>query len=172
MITRGESPPRRIRRATLRALDLQRSWIVPAVFALRSLPGRLLRRPSPPPPAGTCLAQALAIGWVILEEAPGRELVAGAVTQPWQSVVTFQGLPPAEFKRFSTPGFTKIGWAMVAKPVTPAVSVLSIETRGLAPDPAARRKFRLYWLVVSPGVRLVRWAALHQAKRALERARH
>jgi hypothetical protein len=102
---------------------------------------------------------------------PGRELVAGAVTQPWKSVVTFHGLPPAEFIGFSTPGFTKIVWAMAAWPVTPAVSVLSIETRVLATDSAARRKFRLYWLVVSPGVRLLRWAALHQAKRELERTR-
>jgi hypothetical protein len=75
--------------AVLRALDLQRSWTVQALFALRSLPSRLLRLPSPPPPSGTFLAQALAIGWVILEEAPGRELVAGAVTQPWRAVVTF-----------------------------------------------------------------------------------
>lgn len=157
--------------AALRTLDLQRSWIVPALFALRSLPGRLLRRPSPPPPAGTFLEQALAIGWVVLEEAPGRELVAGAVTQPWKSVVTFQGLPPAEFKRFSTPGFTKIVWAMAARPLTPELSVLSIETRVLATDSAARRKFRRYWVIVSPGVRLLRWAALHQAKRELERAR-
>jgi hypothetical protein len=125
--------------AALRALDLTRSWIVQALFALRSL--------------------------------PGRELVAGAATQPWKSVVTFHGLPPAEFTRFATPGFTKIVWAMAARPMTPAVSVLSIETRVLATDAASRRTFRLYWLVVSPGVRLLRWAALHRAKRALERAR-
>jgi hypothetical protein len=75
--------------AVLRSLDLTRSWIVQALFAIRSLPGRLRRLPSSPPPAGTFLAQALAVGWVVLEEAPGRELVAGAVTQPWRPVVTF-----------------------------------------------------------------------------------
>jgi hypothetical protein len=157
--------------AVLRALDLQRSWVVQALFVLRSLPGRLLRRPSPPPPSGTFLDQALAIGWVILEEVPGRELVAGAVTQPWKSVVKFQGLPPAEFLRFSTPGFTKIVWAIAARPVTPDVSVLSIETRVLATDPASRRTFRLYWCVVSPGVRLIRRVALYHARHELERLR-
>jgi hypothetical protein len=114
----------------------------------------------------------LAVGWVVLEEVPGRELVAGAVTQPWKPVVTFQGLPPAEFRRFSTPGFTKIVWAMAVRPVTPEVSVLSLETRVLATNPASRRTFRRYWLVFSPGVRLRRWVALHRAKRELERARH
>jgi hypothetical protein len=157
--------------AVLRDLDLQRSWLVQVLFTLRSLPGRLLRRPSPPPPSGTFLAQALAIGWVILEETPGRELVAGAVTQPWQAVVRFQGLLPAEFRRFSTPGFTKIVWAFAAQAVTPDVSVLSIETRVLATDPAARRKFRRYWLVVSPGVRLIRLVALAHARREIERLR-
>jgi hypothetical protein len=60
---------------------------------------------------------------------------------------------------------------MAARPVTPDVSVLSIETQVLATDPASRRKFRLYWCVVSSGVRLLRWAALYRAKRELERVR-
>ena len=45
--------------AVLRSLDLQRSWIVPALFAIRSLPSRLRGCTSPPPPSGTFLAQAL-----------------------------------------------------------------------------------------------------------------
>jgi hypothetical protein len=157
--------------AVLRSLDLNRSWIVQALFAMRSLPSRLLRLKFPPPPSGTFLAQALAVGWVILEEVPGCELVAGAVTQPWRSVVNFHGLPPAEFIRFSTPGFTKIVWALAARSVTPEVSVLSIETRVLATDPLSRRKFRVYWFVVSPGVRLLRRVALHLARRELDRLR-
>jgi hypothetical protein len=157
--------------AVLRSLDLTRSWIVQTLFAIRSLPSRLRGRTSPPPPSGTFLEQALAVGWVVLEEVPGRELVAGAVTQPWRPVEQFQGLPPAEFLRFATPGFTKIVWAIAVRPVTPDVSVLSMETRVLATDPAWRRKFRLYWCVVSPGVRLLRRVALTQARRELDRAR-
>lgn len=130
---------------------------------------RLRRLPSRPLPAGTFLAQALAVGWVVFEEVPGRELVAGAVTQPWRPVVIFQGLPPAEFLNFSIPGFTKIVWAIAAQSVTPDMSVLSIETRVLATDPASCRKFRLYWCVVNPGVRLLRRVALHHARRELER---
>jgi hypothetical protein len=153
--------------AALRSLDVNRSWVVQTLFTLRSLPSRLLGHKLPPPPAGTFLEQTLALGWVILEESPGRELVAGAVTQPWRSVVTFQGLPPAAFMRFSTPGFTKIAWALAARPVTPDVSILSLETRVLATDAASRRKFRRYWFVVSPGVRLLRRVALHLTRREL-----
>lgn len=157
--------------AVLRSLDLTQSWTVQALFAIRSLPGRLCGRTPPPLPSGTFLEQTLAIGWVVLEEEPGQELVAGAVTQPWKPVVTFRGLPPAEFLRFAQPGFTKIVWAIAARPVTPDVSVMSLETRVLATDPASRRKFRLYWCIVSPGVRLLRRVALHLARRELNRAR-
>ena len=42
--------------AVLRALDLNRSWIMQALFTLRSLPSRLLRRPPPPLPSRSFLA--------------------------------------------------------------------------------------------------------------------
>jgi len=96
--------------------------------------------------------------------------VASAATQPWRPVVTCQGLPPTEFIGFSTMGFTQIVWAMAARLVTPEVSVLSIETWVLATDAASCRTFRLYCCVVRPGMRLLRWAALPRAKRALDRA--
>jgi len=47
--------------------------------------------------------------------------------------------------------------------------MLSIETRVLATDPMSRRKFRRYWLVVNPGVRLIRLVALSLARREIER---
>jgi hypothetical protein len=158
--------------AVLRSLDLNRSWIVQTLFAIRSLSSRVLRIKSPPPPSGIFLEQALAVGWIILEEVPGRELVAGAVTQPWMPDVRFQGLPPAEFVCFSKPGFTKIVWAIAARPLTPEASLLSMETHVLATDQTSRHKFRLCWLIVSAGVRLIRVIALKTAGRELERARH
>ena len=57
--------------AVLRALDLNRSWLVQALFALRGVPRRLLRCASSLP-SGTFLAQALAIGWVIPADAGSR----------------------------------------------------------------------------------------------------
>jgi hypothetical protein len=154
-----------MRVAALRSRDLQRAWIVRALFAIRRLQGRT----SPLPSSRAFLAQALAVGWVMLEEVPGRELVAGAVTQPWRPIVTFQGLPPAEFLGFTTPGFTKLVWVIAARPITPDVSVLRVETRVLATDLALRCQFRLYGLVVSSGVRLLRLVALTQTRRELER---
>jgi hypothetical protein len=73
--------------------------------------------------------------------------------------------------RFSTPGFTTIVWAIAAWSVTPGVWGLSMETRGLATDPGARRTFRVYWCIVSLGVRLLRRVALSRARRELDRSR-
>jgi hypothetical protein len=66
----------------LRALDLEESWLVRLLFAIRSLPSREGSRRST---LGmrSFIDSALAIGWRILEEDPGHELVIGAVTKPW-----------------------------------------------------------------------------------------
>jgi hypothetical protein len=36
----------------------------------------------------------------------------------------------------------------------------------------SRRRFRRYWFAFSPGIRLIRHAALNLAKRRLEQSRH
>ena len=153
----------------LRSVNLERSWIIRTLFGLRTLPARIMGKAPPPQKYGTFLEQALAIGWVILEETPGRDLVAGAVTQPWVANVRFRGLPANEFVQFAEPGFTKIAWSMAARPVADEQTILSMETRVLATDPASRRKFRRYWFFVSPGVRLIRWIALRMVRRELHR---
>src|SRR5687767_13033049 len=65
--------------AALRSLDINRSRIVRMLFAIRALPARLRGEvPGPVPPAKSLLDQTLEIGWRILEERPGREIVVGA----------------------------------------------------------------------------------------------
>ena len=58
-----------------------------------------------------------AMGWGVLAEIPGREIVMGAVTQPWEADVVFRPLPSAEFAAFAEPGFVKIVWTLRADPV-------------------------------------------------------
>jgi hypothetical protein len=49
------------------------------------------------------LAFTKSIGWGVLAEVPGREVVMGAVTQPWDVNVVFRPLPPHEFAAFDEP---------------------------------------------------------------------
>ena len=158
--------------AALRALDLEKSSIVRMLFALRSLPARFRVQDRPvksPRVARSFVESMIELGWVILEEAPGQELVAGTVTQPWEATVRFRGLSPSEFVAFEEPGFTKIVWNIAAREADGGATI-STETRVLATSPGARRRFRRYWLVVRPGVKLIRRIALAKVRRELRRA--
>jgi hypothetical protein len=153
--------------AAFRALDLERSPIVRLLFTIRNLPSRILGHE---PARGrtsssrSFLTAALDMGWMILEETPGQELVVGAVTQPWAATVIFRGLPPAQFTAFAEPGFTKIVWNIATRTCASG-AIVSTETRVLATDPASKRRFRRYWFAVNPGVRLIRRVALAQVRR-------
>jgi hypothetical protein len=159
--------------AALRALDLERSWIVRLLFTLRTLPARIVGKPPAPEPSSvqrTFLESALKMGWVILEEVAGQELVAGAVTQPWVANVIFRGLPPDEFVRFEEPGYAKIVWNIAVRKCDGGGAIASTETRVLATEAESRRKFRRYWIVFSPGIRLIRRVALAEVRRELWRS--
>jgi hypothetical protein len=105
----------------------------------------------------------------VLAQEPGREIVLGAVTQPWKADVSFRGLPPDEFAAFDTPGFAKIAWTIRVDRLGPASSRFYTETRVATTDAEARRRFRRYWTMVSPGVRLIRREILRLVRADAER---
>jgi hypothetical protein len=115
------------------------------------------------------LAYMRALGWGVLAENPGREIVMGAVTQPWMADVRFQPLPPGEFAAFHEPDYVKIAWTLRADPEGAAASIFRTETRAVATDPAAREKFRRYWALVSPGVIVIRWMLLRPLRAEAQR---
>jgi hypothetical protein len=154
----------------LHALDLSRSYVVRVIFGIRTLPS-LVRGQPWGAPAGPFVAQALAMGWAMLEEVPGCAFIAGAVTQPWASVVQFRGLPAPAFSAFSDPGFVKIVWGFAVEEGEDAKTRVITETRALATDDRSRRKFRRYWLMGSPGIRLLRRVALRLLRQEVRRLR-
>jgi hypothetical protein len=153
--------------AAARDMDIYRSPLVRALFAVRTLPSRLRGRE--PEAHTSLLEETQALGWRILAEAPDRELVVGAVTQPWRPEVRFRGLDPDAFIRFAEPGYARIAWTLEAVPLTEQSSRFRTETRASTTDPASRRRFRRYWAVIAPGVRLIRRASLGLVKAEAER---
>lgn len=151
----------------MRDLDLMRIAAVRAVIRAREtiLGSRPDERALPRP----LLAQMRALGWGLLAEIPGREIVVGAVTQPWAADVVFRALRPDEFAVFDEPGYVKIAWTLRADPRGTAASMIRHETRAVATDAAARARFRWYWSFFSPGVKVIRYAALGRAKADAER---
>ena len=121
------------------------------------------------PPPGSFIDQMVAIGWGVLAEVPGREIVMGAVTQPWMANVVFRPLPPTEFAAFAEPGYVKIVWTLRADAVGPLQSIFRTETRVSTTDSVARSKFRRYWSLASPGIILIRKLSLQPLKADAER---
>ncbi len=115
------------------------------------------------------LAEIKAQGWAVLAEMPGREIVLGAVTQPWMAKTIFRAVPPEEFAAFHEPGYVKIAFTLRADPVSHSESVARTETRVVTTDQVAREKFRRYWSLVSPGVILMRRTLLRALKAEAER---
>jgi hypothetical protein len=150
-----------------RDLDLRRSTIVRAMFTGRELLMGGERSKGEHAPG--FLAEVLALGWCILAEEPGRELVIGAVTQPWKASVEFLGLLPDAFAAFKEPGYAKIVWTLAVKPLGEKASLFRTETRVVTTDPESRSRFRRYWSVFSPGILLIRYETLRLVRREAER---
>ncbi|MDE3154316.1 MAG: hypothetical protein KGN76_04400 [Acidobacteriota bacterium] len=115
------------------------------------------------------LAMTQSIGWRILAETPGREIVVGAVTKPWEPNPVFRGVDPGAFAAFDEPDYVKIVWTLRADPDGPEGSVFRTETRAVATDVEAALKFRRYWAFLSAGIILIRQASLRPLKRDAER---
>lgn len=115
------------------------------------------------------LALTKSIGWGVLAEVPGREVVMGAVTKPWEANVVFRPLPADEFAGFSEPGYVKIAWTLRADAKGAGECVFRTETRAVATDAVARSKFRRYWSLLSPGIIAIRWLMLRPLKAEAER---
>lgn len=159
--------PAAVTLAVARDLDMFEVPVVRAVFKGREL----ILRAAPdkrPRPRGL-LADMRSLGWVVLAEIPGQEIVAGAVTRPWEANVTFRSVAPEEFAAFHEPDYVKIVWTLRADSVSATSSIFRTETRVVSTDPSARRKFQRYWSFVSPGIFLIRQMMLGPVKTQAER---
>jgi hypothetical protein len=161
------SAPAAVTLAAAQDNDLTRSPMIRAIFKAREM--ILGAVPDSRPQPRGLLRQVQALGWVVLAEAPGREIVVGAVTRPWQANVTFRGIPPEDFTGFNEPDYVKIVWTLRADPVGERQSLFRTETRVTTTNAAARAKFRRYWACFSPGIVLIRWLSLGPLKREAER---
>ncbi|MGE3489019.1 MAG: hypothetical protein AB7N29_03350 [Vicinamibacterales bacterium] len=154
--------------STVRSLELLDSRMIRAIFKLRELAlgGQPDERRHPP----ALLPQMQSIGWVVLAERAGREIVLGAVTRPWEASPVFRSVPAGEFAAFREPGYVKIAWTIRADPAGQNESTFHTETRVATTDEETRKRFQTYWSFVAPGVELIRLAMLRPLKKAAEKS--
>lgn len=152
----------------VRALGPLDSPVFLLLMGLRALPGRLAGgRPTRLDPRRSLVDQAT--GFSVLAEEPGREIVVGAVGQMWRAR---GGVRPGSMSRdaflaFDAPGYVKTALNFLVEP-TPGGSSVRTETRVLATDRRARRRFRLYWIMIRLGSGAIRRGWLRAIRRRAE----
>ena len=93
--------PAAVTLAAAREMNLQASGLVRAIIRAREL--ILGATPGDRPRPRGLMADMQSLGWGVLAEMPGREVIVGAVTRPWEANVSFRALPPDQFERSMNP---------------------------------------------------------------------
>ena len=149
--------------------DFLRVPLVRAFFAIRELPARAWHRltgapPLPATPRATLADLTRTGAFTLLAERPGRELVLGAVGRPWRPDYASTRIAASAFTEFEEPGYAKIAWSWIVKPLGAGQTLLVCEWRTQLTDDDARAHFARYWTVVSRGVRLLARMGLARIK--------
>jgi hypothetical protein len=158
--------PAAVERA-LRALKPGDLPLTRILMGLRTLPALLAGCRRPRVPARPLLDGVQSIGFVILEERPGEQIVLGAAGRFWRprgdGVDPLDG--PEAFRDYARPGSVRAAWDFVLAPVAGGTR-LSTETRIAGTDADGTRMFRRYWRLVHPGSALIRLDMLRAIARA------
>jgi hypothetical protein len=144
------------------------------LMGVRVLPGRLVRSPAARFDAEEpLLGWAVRFGFTILGEDAPRELVFGAIGQPWRlaggrSATVADG---DDFAAFDQPGYAKLAANFRLAPTVGGRAIqLSTETRVACTDPASARRFARYWWLIRPASGAIRRSWLAAIKRRVERS--
>jgi len=146
-----------------RHLDFSKSPFVRALFAVRTIPGRL--GGTAPVPLELTLDSMRSTperpGFQVLEETPPRELAVGAIGKVWHLDIPFVHLADSDaFAAFHAPDQVKVAWAIQIEPLGEHDARLTVELRVDATDDEAWGKFLSYFRLVGPASRFIRHAML------------
>jgi hypothetical protein len=159
-----------------------------ALVTLRGLPSRLLQRGAFYPGTSDSsrsvdsgsrdddrteaplLGDASSGRFLVLDQAPGQELVRGLVGQFWKLTggTDVALADSSAFVEFNEPGYVKTAINFRVER-TATGSRLTTETRSVTTDASSRRKFALYWLAIGWASKLIRRDMLAAVRRRAER---
>lgn len=143
--------------------ELARSWLIRALFALRTLPGRLAGKELKPPSLriDNLVSTPERPGFRVLVDQPPREVAVAAIGKVWQTDIQFVHVDSAEaFAAFAEPDFARVAWAIRVLPLGEHDSRVEVEVRVDATDEQAWIKFQRYFLLIGMGSRFIRDSAL------------
>jgi hypothetical protein len=160
--------PREIVYRALRTADLGSSFIIKSLLAVRSIPGFIARPCAMPRNRKITLQTLIDSGFGLLAEKPGEEVVLGVTGRFWRPVGNLSRFNRPDFDRAVPAGFARGVWNFSVSEKVPGKTILTTETRVMCGDPASRRKFLAYWLVVRPFSGLIRLIMLKRVRKIAE----
>ncbi|WIX98518.1 nitroreductase/quinone reductase family protein [Amycolatopsis mongoliensis] len=163
----------------VRDLDLTRvhTPLMDAAMFVRGVPAGVARRfgragPAEQPAELKLFGPGTGLpGWLSLGEAPGQEVVLGAIGRFWQPDIEWYdvtGMTPEQFAGFTEPGWGRIAAGFSLRPYGTGRTLVSYEARTATDDPASARRFSRYWSFVRPFVRIVMRATLARIREDAE----
>jgi hypothetical protein len=171
-----DAPPQSVWRA-LRETDFTSHPVTRLLLGLRVLPSLLVsprttieRVRSARASRAVGLDAVLRTEFVLLEERAPKEIVIGVTGRFWSPVGNLSPSDPATFRDPVPEGFARATWAFELSSQGKRTT-LATETRIVCGGARARRRFRLYWLIVRPFSGLIRTLILGRIRRQLEVAR-
>jgi len=161
--------PRQIVYETLQTVDFGGSPVIKALLALRSLPafiGNPCRaRPRDQP---ITLQTIINSGFGMLAEKPEEEILLGVTGRFWRPTGNLSAFNRPDFDRPVPAGIARAVWNFSLSDLGNDQTLLRTETRITCGDPASRRKFLAYWLIVRPFSGLIRLIMLKQVRKTAE----
>lgn len=143
--------------AAVMACDLGRSAVVRTLFRLRGLP------------TGAITLRTMEnVGFRILGQKDGRELVIGLMGKFWTLSGGIYRFAPEQFRTLARPDLAKAAFNFRVLTLSGNSTRLTTETRVWCPTAYTRRRFRLYWFLIRPFSGLVRIEWLRMVKQQAE----
>jgi hypothetical protein len=143
----------------LRHTDLADTTITRALFAIRSVPGRLRGRHAEPFTVriDDLVSTEDRPGFAVLLDEPPRHVAVGAIGKVWQPDIPFRHVPDADaYLAFDEGGWVKVAWSITLVPLDERTTRVDVEVRVAATDPTSWTRFRRYFRLIGPASRFIR----------------
>jgi hypothetical protein len=166
-----QAPPEKIFRALKELTPSELSPVFRILFAIRSLPARLMGQDDKTfALSKPLLEQMYENDFVVLAETE-RELVFGLIGKFWElsGGASIHLANAQEFLDFDQPDYAKAAANFIISENSHDVFSITTETRIHITDPTARKKFAVYWRIIYPGSAWIRRLWLKAIKGRAER---
>jgi hypothetical protein len=156
----------------VRGLDINEIFIARLLFSLRTIPELLNRALSKNSKGAGARARiddftGKGKGFQILSEAPGQEIIVGAIGKFWKGKIDFIEPAATAFASFKEAGYGKVAWSLRVDPDSHGGSWISWELKVDATDDASWKAFSAYWRLIGPFSHFLRRLALRNFLRKL-----